>query len=178
MQKYLVHLRFGRHNLQTFHKRNSKTRRTGTLRSAQRPTEHAACSSVEMNLGRQRQGAALNWEGLAAAATKGSSPSASLQRTGSPCPGEGGAGEHSCGLKWQALCSAQLCQHFMNPRKCGGRSPQSHRNVQMWKTIRLPYPGLRVKLVFTKEVCKTRVQLPCVPRLQVSEDKPRLFLLL
>lgn len=54
---------------------------------------------------------------------------APLQRTGSPWPGEGGAG-HGCGLKWQAPCSIQGFPRFMaqeyNP---GARPSELHHKV-------------------------------------------------
>lgn len=78
IQKYLALLRCGKHNLQAFHKQEN----TGQEDRARRGEESAPCSSAcchggllegsEMELGRWWQCTALNWEGLAAAATKGS----------------------------------------------------------------------------------------------------------
>lgn len=102
IQKCLTLLRFGKHNSQFFHKQENPGPGGRQPREMNRGSQCSpACShrdrhkSSDRKLGRRRQCTALNWEGQAAAATKGSSPLALLQRTGSPCPGEGETGEQS-----------------------------------------------------------------------------------
>lgn len=80
----------------------------------------------------------MNWEGLAAVATKDSSLWLHFKDQ-APHPGEGEPGERS--LERAVACSGlrPLSQHFMNPQRQGSQSPQSYtRNLQNLRCRRQP----------------------------------------